>query len=262
MATRPSRWAALIPLVVAVVVGGLGLLVGLGPASVLAGLTGLFTFIAAVGGTLRADLRVLSWFGPTTIVLVGGIRVLQEWQPVAGAALAVLAVVAAGLLPVLGSRYITVGMGLGLAAVFAYGLKAIGSLSSAAAFGAPALAVAVVVLLRLLIGRKDPDQPLRAALAAALTDLTGPAWATAATALWADRPRRWTAAALAGTFRYRNTAARLGSRQTHVGQLEAAFIDQELAAAATEAERISLAVLDPGRRPWPTPGASRELRRS
>jgi hypothetical protein len=55
-------------LAVIVVAAGLGVLAGLGGATVLAALPAMFCLIAAFGGTLYADLRLLGWFGPVLVL--------------------------------------------------------------------------------------------------------------------------------------------------------------------------------------------------
>src|SRR5882672_5269761 len=104
-------------LVVIAAAAGLGVLVGLGGAAVLAALSAMFCMMAAFGGTLRADLRLLAWFGPLLIV-------------------------------VLGTRFITVGMGLGMASTFACGFQLGGPFTLVQDFAGPAVAVVVVVAVR------------------------------------------------------------------------------------------------------------------
>jgi hypothetical protein len=87
-----------------VLVGGLGYLVGLGSAAILAGLTAMFCLMAAFGGSLAADLRLLAWFGPVLVVASGGVRLLSEYAPWVAVGLLVVIVFVACLLPVLGPR--------------------------------------------------------------------------------------------------------------------------------------------------------------
>jgi len=246
----------LMPVGIIVLVGGLGYLVGLGSAAVLAGLTAMFCLMAAFGGSLAADLRLLAWFGPVLVVASGGVRLLGEYAPWVAVGLLVVIVFVACLLPVFGPRYVTVGVGLGMASVFSFGLKAIGVGSVVQVFGAPALAVVVVLALRLLAGRKDPSEPVRVALADALADGAGPTQ-EAATRLWFDDgPRRWTTAVLNGIHRYRTAAEVLASRRRLLTGPLGKDIDQLLAAAHAEAQRLAEA-LRPAQPPTPLPPVRR-----
>ncbi|WP_321167118.1 hypothetical protein [Amycolatopsis japonica] len=173
-------------------VSGLGFLLGLGNAAVLAALTALFCLIAAVGGPLWADLRLLAWFAPALILAVGVPRLLGAVSQWAAIGLLVAIVVVAGLVPVLGPRFVTVGLGLGMASLFGYGFQLTGTASAGQILGAPAIAVGVVILLRVLMGAKDPAKPTRDALADALSTGTSETQVRAARLWLADRPRRWT----------------------------------------------------------------------
>lgn len=255
--------------VVLVIVGGvsgLGFLVGLGNAAILAALTALFCLIAAVGGPLWADLRLLAWFAPSLILAVGVPRLLGEVSQWAAIGLLVVIVVIAGLLPALGARFVTVGLGLGMASLFGYGFQLTGTASAGQILGAPALAVGVVLLLRVLMGAKDPAKPTREALADALAAGT-PETQERAARLWlADRPHRWTATVLGGIFRYRAATGLLEIRRK---RLHSKGIGETLDAAREEAVRLADAVraakapedVEPVRRwePAGLPGATERL---
>jgi uncharacterized membrane protein YccC len=143
-----------------------------------------------------------------------------------------------------------------MASVFSFGLKTIGVGSVVQVFGAPALAVVAVLALRLLSGRKDPSEPVRVALADALADGAGPAQ-EAATRLWFDDgPRRWTTAVLNGIHRYRTAAEVLASRRRLLTGPLGKDIDQLLAAAHAEAQRLAEA-LRPAQPPTPLPPVRR-----
>ncbi|WP_414938107.1 FUSC family protein [Amycolatopsis sp. cmx-11-51] len=223
-------------------VSGLGFLLGLGNAAVLAALTALFCLIAAVGGPLWADLRLLAWFAPAVILAVGVPRLLGEVSQWAAISLLVVIVVVAGLLPVLGPRFVTVGLGLGMASLFGYGFQLTGTASAGQILGAPALAVGVVLLLRVLIGAKDPAKPTREALAEALAAGTSDTQERAARLWLADRPQRWTAGVLGGTFRHRAAAGLLEIRRK---RLDSEEIGVTLDAAKEEAVRLADAVRNP-----------------
>ncbi|MFI6302724.1 FUSC family protein [Amycolatopsis thailandensis] len=220
-------------------VSGLGFLLGLGNAAVLAALTALFCLMAAVGGPLWADLRLLAWFAPALILAVGVPRLLGAVSQWAAIGLLVVIVVVAGLLPALGALFVTVGLGLGMASLFGYGFQLTGTASAGQILGAPALAVGVMLLLRILMGAKDPAKQTREALADALVEGTQ----EHAAKLWlADRPRRWTGRVLGGVLRYRAATGLLEIRRKRVNHRE---IGQTLAAAEEEAARLAEAVRNP-----------------
>ncbi|MFE6616947.1 FUSC family protein [Amycolatopsis sp. NPDC057786] len=247
-------------------VSGLGFVLGLGNAAVLAALTALFCLMAAVGGPLRADLRLLAWFAPALVLAVGVPRLLGAVSQWAAIALLVAIVVVAGLLPVLGARFVTVGLGLGMASLFGYGFQLTGTASAGQILGAPALAVGVVILLRVAMGAKDPAKPTRDALADALAAGSSETQERAARLWLADRPRRWTGRVLGGMFRYRAAAGLLEIRRR---QLNSNEIGETLADAKEEAARLADAVrspaapdeVEPVRRKEPTelPGATARL---
>jgi len=223
-------------------VSGLGFLLGLGNAAVLAALTALFCLIAAVGGPLWADLRLLAWFAPALILAVGVPRLLGAVSQWAAIGLLVAIVVVSGLLPVLGPRFVTVGLGLGMASLFGYGFQLTGTASAGQILGAPALAVGVVILLRVLMGAKDPAKPTRDALADALSTGTSETQERAARLWLADRPRRWTGGVLGGLFRYRAATGLLEIRRK---RLNSTKISETLDAAKEEAARLAEAVRSP-----------------
>ncbi|HEX4246872.1 MAG TPA: FUSC family protein [Pseudonocardia sp.] len=261
---------AVIMLLVIAAAAGLGVLVGLGAAAVLAALSAMFCLMASFGGTLRADLRLLAWFGPLLIVVVGGLKSLAGVAPWPAIVLVTVVVFGVGLLPVLGTRFVTVGMGLGMAATFACGFQQGGPFTLLQDFAGPAVAVVVVVVVRVLMGMKDPDQSVRAALAGALTAGPGAAPEQAVQQWRADGPRAWTTAVLGGVLRYHNALRVLNTRRGQLSGPAVAELDQVLAAANEEAgrlagqvsEKTAAAPTDRVRRAEPRialPGATREL---
>jgi len=230
---------AALMLVVIAVAAGLGVLVGLGAAAVLAALCAMFCLMASFGGTLRADLRLLAWFGPLLVVVVGGLKALAAVAPWPAIALVVLIVFGVGLLPVLGTRFITVGMGLGMASTFACGFQLAGPFTLGQDFAAPAIAVVVVLAVRTLLGLKDPDAAMRTALAGVLTGGPGAAGDNAMAQWRADGPRAWTTGVLAGILRYHNAVRVLTTRRGQLSGPAVAELDQVLAAANEDAQRLA-----------------------
>jgi hypothetical protein len=89
-------------IVILAVVGGtagLGTLAGLGSATILAGLTALFCFMAANGGPLLPDLKVLAGFAPAVVVACAAPRLLAEVSQVAAITVLVMIVFVACLMP-------------------------------------------------------------------------------------------------------------------------------------------------------------------
>lgn len=230
--------------VILIVVGGtagVGAALGLGSVTILAGLTALFCFIAANGGPLRADLKLLAGFAPA--VIVGGAlpRLLGEWSHIAAVAALVVVVFIAGLLPVFGTRFVTVGLGLGMASVFGYGFQVTGAASGWQIIGAPAVAVAVVIILRTLMGAADPDKPTRVALAAALTGNTSAA--ERAARVWlADRPRVWQSRVLGAGARFGAAIAVLDGRRRALPADQAEALGEVLDAARAQMATLAEAV--------------------
>ncbi|WP_371827529.1 FUSC family protein [Amycolatopsis sp. WQ 127309] len=257
---------------VVVVVGataGIGVAVGLGNTVVLAGLTALFCFIAATGGPLRSDLVLLACYAPLVVAGVAGPRLLGAVSDVAAIALLTVVVFVAALLPALGSRFVTVGLGLGMASVFGYGFQLTGTASAGQIIGAPALAVGVAIVLRLLLGVGDPGKPTREALADALAG-GGQDTAERAVRLWlADRPRKWQTRLLGAGVRARATAAILDDRRRALGEDQAGALRTILDAADAELAVLADAVrakdapdhLPAAERPDPGAGLPGETRR-
>lgn len=245
-----------LPVIIVVVAGavaGLGALAGLGGATVLAALTALFCLLAAFGGPLRADLRLLAGFAPALVFGAGVPRLLGEVSEWAAIGLLTVVVFAAGLLPVLGRRYVTVGLGLGMSSVFGYGFQLTGSASAAQVLGAPALAVGVAIVLRVLAGLRDPGKPVREALAD-LLEGTGSA-EQAARQWFGDRPRRWTAQVLAQTLRYRAARGVLEERGIPV---DSASDEASRLASLVRARSTSDSSFSAPAAPNDLPGATRE----
>lgn len=231
--------------VIVIVVGGtagIGAALGLGSVTILAGLTALFCFIAANGGPLRADLKLLAAFAPA--VVIGGAlpRLLGQWSHIAAIAALVIVVFIAALVPVFGTRFVTVGLGLGMASVFGYGFQLTGAASGWQIVAAPAIAVAVVIILRTLLGARDPDKPTRVALAGALTGTSGAA--ERAARVWlADRPRVWQSRVLGAGARFGATKSVLNGRQRALTADQAEALGEVLEAAGAQMATLAEAVL-------------------
>ncbi|MFG1646992.1 FUSC family protein [Amycolatopsis sp. NPDC049252] len=221
---------------------GIGVAAGLGNTVVLAGLTALFCFIAATGGPLRSDLVLLAGYAPVVVAGVAGPRLLGAVSDVAAIALLTVVVFTAALLPALGPRFVTVGLGLGMASVFGYGFQLTGTASAGQIIGAPALAAGVAIVLRLLLGIGDPGKPTREALADALAG-GGRDTAERAVRLWlADRPRKWQTRVLGAGARARATASVLDDRRRTLTEDQATALGTILDAADAELVQLAEAV--------------------
>ncbi|WP_460444052.1 FUSC family protein, partial [Amycolatopsis cihanbeyliensis] len=260
------------PVVLLVVVGGtsgLGFLLGLGNAAILAGLTALFCLLASFGGPLGADLRLLAVLAPALLLGVGVPKLLAGPAPAAAIALLTVVVFGAALLPVLGPRFAPVGLGLGMASLFGYGFQLTGSATAGQILGAPALAIGVVLLLRVLSGIRDPSGPTRKALADALAE-DAPGTAEHAGRVWlSERPVQWTTRVLGGILRLRTLTAILEGRRKSVESGPARELGEILGVARRDAAALADSVRartapaepEPVRRgqPGPLPGGTGRL---
>ncbi|MEV5539208.1 FUSC family protein [Saccharopolyspora shandongensis] len=235
-------------LMMAVIVGGaagMGATAGLGAATTLAALSAMFCFMAASGGALRPDLRLLAVLAPAMVLAIAVPRLMAEVSSWVSIALVVVVVFVAGLLPALGQRFVQVGLGLGMAALFSYGFQLTGTATHIQIIAAPVLAVIWVFLLRLLLGARDPSGPTRAAMAGALADQQATDPAEALRKWHSDRPTRWTGQVLFATMRYRTILGVLGDRRRYLPSHDAEELDAVLDAAREEAARLADAVRAP-----------------
>ncbi|MCK2244011.1 MULTISPECIES: FUSC family protein [unclassified Crossiella] len=246
--------ALMLPVMMIVVIGGvagLGFLAGLGPAAVLGALSAMFCLIAAFGGALWPDLKLLAVFAPAMVLVVAGPRLLAEVSAPAAIAVLTVIVFAVALLPTFGPRFITVGLGLGMGALFGYAFQTTGTAGVWQVVFAPALGVGVVIVFRLLLGLRDPDKPTRAAVAGMLTatDVRGP---DAAIRAWrGDRQRQWLGQVLDGGLRYRTKLFLLADRVHQLDEALAGQLRAVLDAAKAEAAALAAAVVDGGEPPAP-----------
>lgn len=196
----------------------LAVILGFGTAAILAALSAMFVLIAAVGGPLRSDLRMMAWFGPCFILAVGGVRLLITVSPWAAMPVIVVIVFTAGLLPAFSSRYTTVGAALVLGVLKGFGLRLPSNLPAVSIFGGIACGVIIALLVRLGLGIGDPDLITRKVIARVLTDANVRAIDNAWTTLHADRPRKWMEDALSGSEAYRVACLILTSWLEHLSQ--------------------------------------------
>jgi len=203
---RPSGSPMLIVLMIIVVLPSVLLADawGAGAVGIIGGLTGLFSLVAFMGGPLRADLRVAAVLGPLLVVAAAVPRLVAETSRPAAIALVVVLGFVAALFPLLGERYATVGLGLGMTTVFGYGYAPQGGADHRQVIAAAVAGVVVAVLLRVAMGISDPSKTTRDQVAAVLV-ADDPSAATArAFRTWlGDGRPRWLADVLDGASRYR-----------------------------------------------------------
>ncbi|RZT84210.1 putative membrane protein YccC [Pseudonocardia sediminis] len=179
-----------------------GSAVGAGPASVVGGFVALFSLIAFLGGPLRPDLRLAAVVSPVLLFSAIVPRLLSEISRPAAIAVVVVIVFVAALLPVRGPRFVTVGLGLGMVTLFAYGMALTGPAGPWQVVVAAVTGLAIAVVLRVLFGVADPSKPTREKVADVL-DSDSPALEAAFDTWLSDGLRRWLGEALGAASRYR-----------------------------------------------------------
>jgi hypothetical protein len=205
---------------------------GAGAVGIIGGLTGLFSLVAFMGGPLRADLRVAAWLGPLLVVAAAVPRLVAETSRPAAIALVVLLGFVAALLPLLGERYATAGLGLGMTTVFGYGYAPQGGADHRQVIAAAVAGVVVAVLLRTAMGISDPSKPTRERVAAVLVaDDPNAVTATAFRTWLGDGRQRWLADALEGASRFRLAL--------HTAELTGAGSPADVAALRQRAEDLA-----------------------
>ncbi|MDN5765554.1 MAG: hypothetical protein L0H96_06795 [Humibacillus sp.] len=233
---RPSYSANIGLIVVVVVVMGGAILIaatiGLGASTIIAGFTAIFFTLGVGGGSLRADLRKVAWYGPLTALSASVPRVVAEDSQGAALALVCVIIFVAGLLPVLGKNYGQAGLGLGIATVLGFALQAdLGSPGQtvAAAF----VGVGFVVVLRILLKMRDPSDVTRQLVAETLTD-PEPAFAQAYTMWLRDKPVRWLVEALQVAVGYRTLRSILSDDDAVTADLRTGEVAAGVAAREPE----------------------------
>ncbi|MCM0640617.1 hypothetical protein LJN57_013260 [Cellulomonas sp. zg-Y766] len=206
---------------------------GAGAAGIIGGLTGMFALVALIGGPLRADLRVAAVMGPLLVVAAAVPRLVAETSRPWAMVLVVLLTAVAALLPLVGPRFGTAGLGLGMTTMFGYGYAPEGGADHRQVIAAAVAGVVVAVVLRILMGISDPSKPTREQVAAVLVaDDPSTATATAFGTWLTDGRQRWLAQALEGASSYRlalrTAELATGGGPGDVGALQARA--QELAA--------------------------------
>lgn len=202
----PADRSASIGLIVVVVVvmGGAILIahqLGSGASTIIAGFTAIFFALGVGGGSLRADLRKVAWYGPLVALSASVPRVVAEQNKGLALALVCVVIFVAGLLPVLGKNYAQAGLGLGLATMLGFALQT-DTGSGGQTVGAAFVGVVFVVLLRIGLKIRDPSDLTRDLVARTLTQ-EDPDFDQAYTMWLRDTPTRWASEVLRTAVGYR-----------------------------------------------------------
>jgi hypothetical protein len=205
---------------------------GAGSAGIIGGLTGLFALVVFMGGPLRADLRIAAVMAPLLVFAAVVPRLVAEASRPAAIALVVLLGFMAALLPLLGPRFASSGLGLGMTTVFGYGYAPVGGADHRQVIASAVAGVAVALGLRILMGIADPSKPTREQVAAVLVsdDPTG-ATATAFGTWVSDGQKRWLADVLEASSHYRLAL--------HTAELSGAAPPDDVAALRGRAKELA-----------------------
>lgn len=130
---------------------GLGMGFGAGSVAIIGGLVALFAVIAFLGGSLRADARVIAIVTPCLFVASVGPRLLSEVSQAAAIAATVAIVFVGALLPLISPRLVNVGQGVGMATLFSYGSAVAGPYSATQLCLAVLAGLIVAIALRVLL---------------------------------------------------------------------------------------------------------------
>ncbi len=211
--------------VVVVVMGGAILIaatLGLGASTIIAGFTAIFFTLGVGGGSLRADLRKVAWYGPLTALSASVPRILAEYNQGAALALVCVIIFVAGLLPVLGRNYAQAGLGLGLATVLGFALQT-DTGSPVQTVAAAFVGVGFVVVLRILLKVRDPSDVTRQLVAGTLTEAE-PGFDQAYTMWLRDKPVRWLGETLQASVGYRTVRSVLKADDAATADLRASEV--------------------------------------
>ncbi|MBC9733680.1 FUSC family protein [Nocardioides marmotae] len=203
-----------------------------GPAAIIGGMVGLFSLVALMGGTLRADLRSAALVVP--LLLLGAIvpRLLGEVSRPAAIVLVALIVFVGALLPLRGPTFANTGLGLGMTTLYSYAYATRGATDHQQVITAALAGVVVALLLRVLLGISDPAKPARDQVADVLVaDDPSAATATAFDTWLGEGRPRWLGVALEGASRFRLAARAAELTADPSTEAETALRDRARAAA-------------------------------
>ncbi|GGM43852.1 hypothetical protein GCM10012275_13590 [Longimycelium tulufanense] len=240
-------------LAVTAVATGTAAAFGLAEITAIAGLGTMFGLMAGVGGSLRADLKLLSWCGPLLVLALAAGPAVDE-LPALAIAVPTVAVLGAAFAPLLGWR-LELAVGAFLTATVLASATGIGTgLSILVRLAAAALGVAFAVVLRIVFGGRDPSANTRTAVSEALTS-QDPHTLPQAIKVWRSAGGEpWLGEALAGVSAVRTARAELGARvltappqvgeRLRIALVEADRVISQLALAVRARSTRTLPMLD------------------
>jgi MFS family permease len=178
-------------------------LLGLRHVTIFVALVALYIAMGSFGGTLRADLRIVSTYFVALLLFVAAPLLLARWSPTAGALLFVAVIGVCGIIAALGDRYDPVRLGIGLLTVYSFGYQTTRGTDSIDVIKGAFAALAIILAIRLVAAIPDADGPLRQSIGRVLLDTSREA-VRAAASRWLDGPSsRWTGSSLIGAVQYR-----------------------------------------------------------
>jgi hypothetical protein len=178
-------------------------LLGLSHVRIFVALIALYVAMGSFNGTLAADLRIALLFCMTIVVFVNGVLVAADWSPIAGVACLLVAIWLCSIIHALGSRYAQVRLGMGLVTLYAYAFHLTRAVPRADLVEGSFVALATIVVLRLLAALPGADASLRRAIAKILADPSRAAMEDGASAWLAGPSRVWSGRCLIGAVQYR-----------------------------------------------------------
>lgn len=217
----------------------LGNWLGAGGAAVLGAFIALFTLLGSLGGSLGADLKRACLIGMLIAFSAVAPRLVAQVSIPGAFALIVTIIFLSGLLPLLSRRNDAVALGLGMGTLFGYSLPISDVMSPWQIVTAGFIGFAVAILLRVLLGARDPHSPVRSAVARLYTDPSSD-FGAALTSWLADRATQWIGTCLVAAGHYR-----LARRVLAALPVSGAEFADRLARADARAFEVSRAIETP-----------------
>ncbi|MGW0039716.1 hypothetical protein [Gordonia sp. NPDC003376] len=238
----------ILTLVVMTVSLGIGYSAGLGKASVLGAMVGLFCVMATFGGSLGSDLRRLAWLAPLTVFAACVPRALGTWNSFAGVLVLILVIFGLSLFPAVIPKFRLLSIGVCYSAVAGYGIALPTGTSEFHIVMAVLLGLAIAVAVRVLAGIADPTKPTRVAVAAPLR--TGDFTTVDIIRSWmVDRPSTWTTMVLTESLRFRRSVDLLRAQADRPTTQTPEKLGISAALAAVNADATAVADLVEARHP-------------
>ena len=239
---RPSVSLLLQAGAVVGITAGASHFIGFGDVMIYMGLVALYIAMGAFGGTLRADLSVAAVYGASLLLFVALPTLVAVRSPIAGAVLVVLAVGICGIIPALGRRYGSVRLGIGLVTVYAFGYETTRNPNHAHLILGSFMALAIILVIRLMAAIPDKDGPLRASIAEVLISPSRDAVESAAEEWLRGPSYAWAAQVLTGSVQYRAALWAIEQRQDASTDQDVRLLRSHVNEVATVASTLADAV--------------------